>query len=44
MYKNAKKISKVIQNDKCGKNNARLAKLYLSYVDFNCISPKINLL
>ena len=43
MHKNAKN-SKVIQNDTCGKNNAHLAKSYLSYVDFNCISPKINLL
>ena len=31
------KMSKVIQNDKCGKNKARLGKLYLSYIEFNLI-------
>ena len=38
------KMSNVIQNDKCGKNNARLAKLYLSCVECNRILLKINLL
>ena len=35
---------KVLQNDKCGKNNARLGKLYLSCVKFNRILLKVDLL
>ena len=38
------KMSEVMQNDKCGKNNARLGKLYLSYVEFNRILLNIDLL
>ena len=38
------KMIEVVQNDKFGKNNARLGKLYLSYVEFNRILLNIDLL
>ena len=38
------KMIKVVQNDKFGKNNARLGKLYLSYLEFNRILLNIDLL